>query len=680
MDNNQLSWLSRNTTTKQRIWFGFILSLVTFALVSFNSLSQFSSLSSGIYRVTEKIQPAVLSAQNLAFQLESANNALGFYMLTKEAPYKDQYMRSMSEVRIVLDSLQTDEHISSKTEYQTRVQQIVEYISQLNNYIEQIVGLVNNDLLNLPAMQIATEKLNPMAQQMQSLINQMILSEWEEENIDGSRSEFIQSLYDTRYYNVQLLSELRTFLAFRNKTSIANITSISEVLDSKIAALTAAQDKFTFEQAEAIPEYQKISTRYKKALNEALAVHSTSKYRKDIYLTKTEIGPIIVNSQNKLMRLVNLLRNEITHESTALQRNALAARTRLITGISLGIFIGIAIAFSIVRMITIPINEAVDAIEDLADGAGDLTRRLNADGKSEISKMSGGFNRFASKVHKLVTQVAEGVQNLALVVKDLSSIVDQTQQGSQQQSTQTEKTAIAISAMTKTAHEVSVNANLAADSARQADDDAKTGQTVVADTIQSINELAFEIEQGANVINELEKDTKSIGSVLDVIKSISEQTNLLALNAAIEAARAGEQGRGFAVVADEVRILASRTQASATEIQSMIQSLQVQAHAAVEAISRGQEKARNSVSNALSAGIALSDITSSVAIISSMNIQIASSSKQQNLVADHINQNVVEIRQVADNNALAAGKLATSSNALAVLADDLRSLISQYKY
>lgn len=675
-----LGWLTQNSTIKQRIWFGFGLLLLILAVVSMSTLSQFTALSSGINKVTDKIQPAVLSSQTLAFHLESANNALGFYMLTREPQYKDKYFRSMDESKTVLTSLQSENYIATNEGYRSKIQQIANYIEQLSSYKDRVVELVTNDVLNFPAMQIAGEKLNPMARQMQSMISQMIISEWEEENYQDSRSEFRQALYDIRYYNVQLLSELRTFLAFRSENNITNLDSMNEVLDARIAALAENEEMLTFEQAEIIPEYQKIREDYKQALNEASTIHSSEKYRRDIYLTKSEIGPTIVKSQAQLVELVNLLRDDIAQQSSALQNDASAASSEVITGMTLGIIIGVIIAFFMLRMITIPINEAVIAIEDLAEGEGDLTKRLRAEGKSEIMQMSDGFNRFASKVQKLVTQVADGVQNLSLVVKDLSSIVDQTQQGSQQQRAQTEQVASAITAMTTTAEEVSSNANLAAESAQQADKNSKTGQSVVINTIDSINELASEIETGVNVINELEKDVEAIGSVLDVIRGISEQTNLLALNAAIEAARAGEQGRGFAVVADEVRTLASRTQESTTEIQKMINNLQAQASAAVHAITQGRDKARTSVTNASNAGDALNAITQSVATITSMNIQIARASDEQTSMAAEINQNIVNISQVAEQNASASESLSESSNNLALLAEELKGVVSQFKY
>lgn len=676
----RLLWLTKNSTIKQRIWFGFGLILAVLAIASLSALSQFSALSSGINKVTEKIQPAVLSAQDLAFELESANNSVGFYMLTREIQYKDKYFDSMSKADSGLQSLQSHEYIADNDGYRSQVGLIAGYISQLSSFRDRVVELVSNEALNIPAMAIAGEKLNPMAQQMQGMANQMILSEWDEDNTDESRSEFRQALYDIRYYSGQLMGELRTYLAFRSENNIANMASINQVLDAKINNLASLDDMLTFEQAEIIPQYQEIRIDYKKALAETLSIHRSDQHRKDIFLAKSEIGPIISSSQKELVKLVDALRGEIADESLTLQSSADEAQSKVIFGIGLSVFIGIVIAYFMARMITLPINDAVRAIENLAEGEGDLTQRLPAEGKSEVVKMSDGFNRFAGRVHKLVTQVADGVQNLSLAVEDISEIVDRSQQGSQKQREQTEHVAHAITEMTASVKAVASSANLAADSAQQADENAKSGRSVVTATVDSINELATVIDTGANVIHQLERDADAIGSVLDVIKGIAEQTNLLALNAAIEAARAGEQGRGFAVVADEVRTLASRTQESTTEIQGMIGKLQTQARAAVEAISQGKDKADTSVSNASNAGDALKAITQSVETITRMNMQIASASEEQRTVAETINNNVVDIRQVTDENVSASDKLANSSEGLANLADELRGLVSQFKY
>jgi methyl-accepting chemotaxis protein len=341
---------------------------------------------------------------------------------------------------------------------------------------------------------------------------------------------------------------------------------------------------------------------------------------------------------------------------------------------------GGVIAWLVAQAITRPLASVVDAMNEIAQGEGDLTRTIESQGNNEIGHLVNAFNQFVKKIQKLVSEVGSEIERMSTTVGNVSGIVDQTRDGSLQQREQTEQVATAITEMTATVQEVAANASQAADSAQQADSNAREGQSVVENTIGSINALASEIETGANVIHELEKDTEAIGSVLDVIRGIAEQTNLLALNAAIEAARAGEQGRGFAVVADEVRTLASKTQESTTEIQEMIDSLQSQARAAVQAITQGQEKTTVSVSNASDAGNALHAIADSVATISSMNFQIASAAEEQRSVSEEINHNVVNISQVAEQNASAAENLAQASQDLDQLAGSLRSLISQFKY
>lgn len=675
-----LNNLFGNTSIRYRIWLGFGLILAILIFVSGSTLSRFVTLNSGISEVTEQIQPVVLTAQNLETKLETANNALGFYLLTKEETYKASYLLNLGTAINLMNQLAEFPFVTENDEFSSVVSTVKNDLNKLAGYKKNMIELVGDDMKNIPAQRIAGEQLNPMAQQLQSSISQMIGSDYEEDNADGKRDEFRQAIYDLRYYNVQIASELRTFLAFRADDNIKNIKAVKEVVDSKIKLIQASEELYTFEQSDLMGQFIKTNENYHKVLTEAIAIHSTDKYRTDIYLVKNEIGPLVLKIGTNLGSLVNQLKEVITVTSNELQEEASGASAAVITGMIIGILAGVMIAFFMARMITFPINDAVHAMEDLAEGEGDLTRRLDDKGKSEIALMAKGFNSFASKVQSLVSQVANSVENLSTVVSDVSNIVDQTQVGSQQQRQQTEQVATAITEMTATVQEVASNANLAADSAQQADDNAQSGSQIVSDTVLSINSLAEEIETGANVIDKLSQDAVAIGSVLDVIKGIAEQTNLLALNAAIEAARAGEQGRGFAVVADEVRTLASRTQESTTEIESMIASLQQQAKAAVDAMSHGQEKAKTSVKSASEAGSALKEITNSVATITSMNIQIATASEEQSAVAEEINQNVVNISHVADENAQASNHLSSSSQDLAQLAGELQQLVSQFKY
>jgi methyl-accepting chemotaxis protein len=249
----------------------------------------------------------------------------------------------------------------------------------------------------------------------------------------------------------------------------------------------------------------------------------------------------------------------------------------------------------------------------------------------------------------------------------------------ERQRSETDQVATAINQMTATVQEVASNATNAAASANSADNNAKVGKEVVAATSDAISRLADEVENATNVIKGVEQDSASIGSVLDVIKGIAEQTNLLALNAAIEAARAGEQGRGFAVVADEVRSLASRTQESTQEIEEMIAKLQTGSKNAVGVMEQSREQAQAGVEQAREAAEALESITGAVATINDLNTQIASAAEEQSAVSEEINRSVVSISQISEETATGAEQTTSSANDLSKLAGDLQGLVSQFR-
>ncbi len=309
------------------------------------------------------------------------------------------------------------------------------------------------------------------------------------------------------------------------------------------------------------------------------------------------------------------------------------------------IFVFIAIKVSI--SITEPIRESATMLMDIADGEGDLTSRLKVKGQTEMSQLARNFNRFVEKLHETISIVTTSSSEVDVASKQLTSLSIESNSAVTQQKRETESVTSAITEMVASASEVSSSASDAVEHADQADKYAENGQRVVETMVNNINSLSEEMQSTVNVITELSSESNNIGGVLGVIKGIAEQTNLLALNAAIEAARAGEQGRGFAVVADEVRTLAQRTQESTLEIEKMIELLQSKAYAAEKAISESRDSVNDIVGNSSAANSALQAITDAIASIRDMNGHIATASKEQSTVAESISKSIINIQDIS---------------------------------
>ncbi len=297
----------------------------------------------------------------------------------------------------------------------------------------------------------------------------------------------------------------------------------------------------------------------------------------------------------------------------------------------------------------------------------------------ELGEMATSFNTMMETLQNTLVQVMDSATQIASASEQLATTAEDTRRGVEEQTSQTEQVATAMNEMTATVQEVSNNAGQAAASANEANNLTCTGQQVVTRTIKSINELAAEIDSAASVIQKVEVGGVEIGTVLDVIRGIAEQTNLLALNAAIEAARAGEQGRGFAVVADEVRSLASRTQESTQEIQQMIESLQAGTKEAVASMETSRVKAQSSVDEAAQTGESLSAINTAVSVINEMNTLIASAATEQEAVTEEINLNINQISQVSGNSSNSVQQINNATSDLAQLAANLQNMVAQFK-
>lgn len=369
-----------------------------------------------------------------------------------------------------------------------------------------------------------------------------------------------------------------------------------------------------------------------------------------------------------------------TEEGEANYNEAVDNADRFMWTVGGVIALSVIVLFGLFAKIVFRMNNAITEIESTSTSInkGDLTRRVNVSGDDEFAHIADSVNTLVANFQSLVKDTQNSTGLLANSASESAVVTNQTQRNVLDQQAQTQMIAAAIHEFTATVHEVANNTSSAATASQEADNAASDGQKIVMRSIEMIEHLSRDLESTVDAMNQLQKHTEAIGSVVVTIQGISEQTNLLALNAAIEAARAGEQGRGFAVVADEVRSLAQRTQSSTIEIQSTIQQLQEGSRNAMARMENGNTQAQETVQMAKDAGEAIKRILASVDEINAMNTQIATAAEQQSSVTEEINKNITTISSISDQTAAGAEQSRIAADSLQKLSDEMKDKIQKY--
>ncbi|MDP9533294.1 methyl-accepting chemotaxis protein [Pseudomonas protegens] len=454
-----------------------------------------------------------------------------------------------------------------------------------------------------------------------------------------------------------------------------------ELLDMRNQQIRAAQvtyEKFISspEEKTAYEQYVQLLTQYRqieermRSLSRGNQVEELRNLLNTDLLNNSEAMNAVLNRLMEINTQQTLDTNQQAAEQYSSAFKLVVALLVLATGLTL------LFAWLLTRSITVPIANALSAAEEIAEG--NLTRPIKVDGNDEAGRLLRAMAKMQEKLRDTLQRISGSATQLASAAEELNCVTEESARGLTQQNNEIEQAATAVNEMTSAVEEVARNAVSTSEASKNATASAGDGRDLVQETVSAIERMSSDVQGTASLIGDLANESRDIGKVLDVIRGLADQTNLLALNAAIEAARAGEAGRGFAVVADEVRALAHRTQQSTSEIERMIGSIQSGTEHAVDSMRNSTERAESTLNIARGAGLSLDTINSAIIEINERNLVIASAAEEQAQVAREVDRNLVNIRDLSVQSATGANQTSAASNELSRLAVDLNSMVARF--
>lgn len=649
----------RNLRLGLKIGLSFFVVLCLLSIVLIVGILALKKASDGITTYEGLANDANLSGRLQANMLMVRMNVLG-YLNTQSDNNIAQYKDYFDKMKTLL--IQSKKEIQQPERAQI-IDSVDSAITQYNNTFSIVVSLTEqqNRVLN--------EQLVPLGEVMEKAIASIIQSAY-----IGNDGQAGQAVYHASHVQERLLFGRLYVSKFLNSNSQQDYILAINAIDTKLSEEAAELKQYLSDpvRQSLLSEFLTAHQNYINSLND---IHRLIKNKNELFEnTLSIIGPQVAQSAEDL-KISVVTEQDILGSSVKVNTHNSINLTLFLSIIA--IVMGSIAAYLLTTSITRPIRLAVKAANQLA--LGDLTIELTHFSQDEMGQLIESIQGTATNLRNIIATISSASIELASASQELAVVTEQSSQGIVNQRIETDLVATAMNEMAATVNDVASNAANAAIAANEADKDARLGSQVVEKTILAITSLSDSVNESSEKLKEVELATINIVKILDVIRSIADQTNLLALNAAIEAARAGEQGRGFAVVADEVRSLALRTQGSTQEIQHMIEQLQAGTQSTVVVMVHGRNQAAECVEQANATGRALQAITQAISVINDMNIQIASASEQQSSVAESINENVINVKNIAEENAIAANQTRASTSEIAHLSEQLKELVEQFK-
>ncbi|MCU8157243.1 methyl-accepting chemotaxis protein [Vibrio vulnificus] len=647
-----------NISISKKLYFSpliLILILLVIVLVSANLLN---SLTKDMNRIAFDLAPDTELAAEMTDSVYGLRLTVKNFIKTGDQQFVSRFQENASRWTQFMDraynEIQNPQRVQIlkeidglKAQYLTTFTQVV--VNNMNMRNEQVNGVLNFD--------------GPQ-------IEKRLTSVMESAKTDG---DVVAAYHAGRALRSLLLARLYVakFLVENQQAQVERFNQEFKAVHSEIASLLATLENA--QRRQLTNEAESLFTQYEKAAN---AVTSMIFARNEGIKTLDTIGPQVAQ---RIASLRESIASSMEQAAEQANENAEQSITFLYGIAAIAIVIGLLFSFVITRSLIVKVQRTTNVLQDIAQGEGDLTIRVPTSGNDELDVLAGHYNTFAGKLQHTIRQMSEAAAQMLQAAEILALKARDTQSEVREQQSQAQVAASAMTEMSASAQEVSASAQQAADLSQSTADSATQGSKVVMEATQSMQKLNEQIASAGDTVEQLRADSEQIGTVLDVIRSIAEQTNLLALNAAIEAARAGEQGRGFAVVADEVRSLASRTQESTEEIQTIIGSLQQRAELANKAMHQSRQSAEQTAEQVHSAESALTSITGFITQINDSIGQISTAANQQAIASDEVSVNVNNMSDISEKTLVQSSETTESAQAMKRLGEQVNQLLKQFK-